>query len=236
MFRYWKAKISTVGAFLLAVITWLAFFGIDARTLREQMTAHYLFLVAALVFTALFFIAARYWWKATRVTPENVHVKIREWLDAFNLSHSVMSWEPWHFRYDVMFRGQIIFVGRPKAGSGRYLHIELRTTGVLPQHAQSLMNLTPFERMRFEGSIALELARARVSFTRYNADYSDISITTTLPITAHLNEMDLISGLAEVFSGGMILWNATALQLDKKPELIPHALPDDTQASPPKPT
>jgi hypothetical protein len=46
MFTHWKPKLVAAGGFLLAVINWLLFFGVDAKTIREQMTAHYLFLIS----------------------------------------------------------------------------------------------------------------------------------------------------------------------------------------------
>jgi hypothetical protein len=191
MFSNWKPKLVAFGAFLLAVITWLGFFEISARTLWAQMTAHYVFLAAAIAFTALFFWGLRYWWGSTRVTPENVHIKIREWLDAFNLAHRVMPWEPWHFRYDVTFWDHIIFVGRPKTGA-RYLHIEMRTFGVRPDHAEAFAALTTFEKRQFDANLALEIARAKISFTRHSPDFSDVSITTLLPITPKLGGMEFL--------------------------------------------
>jgi len=96
MLSKWKANVSAVGAFLLAVITWLAFFGVDARTIRAQLTTHYIFLIAALICTFLFVLSLRYLWRVTRVTPENIHLKIRQWLDTFNVSHRVVPFEPWY--------------------------------------------------------------------------------------------------------------------------------------------
>ena len=147
-----------------------------------------------------------------------------------------MSWDAWHFRYDVTFWNQIIFVGRPKLPTGRYIHIELRTTGVLPQHASAFAALTPFEKVQFESNIALEIARARVSFNRHKVDYSDVSITTLLPITSEFSATDFLNGLIEVYQGGVIVWNAIALRFDKSPEIKPPSLVHGTEASPPKPT
>jgi hypothetical protein len=143
MFSKWKEKLGALGTLLLAVITWLGFFGIDARTIQAKMTTHYFFLIAALVFTSLFALSLRYLWRITRVTPENVHLKLRQWLDALNISHCVVPREPWHFRYDVIFWGQGFYVGRPK-DNDHYLYVELRT-GVIPEHAKAFGDLPDVE-------------------------------------------------------------------------------------------
>jgi hypothetical protein len=108
--------------------------------------------------------------------------------------------------------------------------------GVQPQHADAFAALTPFQKLQFESNIALEIARARLLFERHKADYSDVSITTLLPITAKLSATDFLKGLNEVFLGGMIVWNAIGLRLDKNPEIKPPSSTPDTEASPPKPT
>jgi hypothetical protein len=236
MLKNWKPKLSKFSTFLLALIAYLQFAGIgDFQTLWQKMTAHYWFLVAAFVFSGFFALSIRYWYISTRSTPANIQQKIREWLDTFNISHRVVPWEPWHFRYDVTFWNQIIFVGRPRNG-GRYLHIELRTTGVVQQYEEAFKSLTSHQKLKFECSIALETARARVSFNRHKPDYSDVSITTILPITPKLSATDFLNGLTEVLQGGVIVWNAIALQLEQSPEIKLPSLTHDTEASPPKPT
>src|SRR6266498_983037 len=65
-------------------------------------------------------------WQDHRVTPRNIKSKIRKWLDDFNVSHCVVPWEPWYFRYDITFWEQRFYVGRPKGANN--LHIELRTS------------------------------------------------------------------------------------------------------------
>jgi hypothetical protein len=232
MLTKWKANVGTVGAFLLALIAWLGFFGIDARTIRAKMTAHYIFLIAALIFTCLFILSLRYLWRVTRVTPENIHLKIRQWLDAFNVSHRVVPFEPWYFRYDVTSWGQMFYVGRPKTGGGRILYIELRT-GIMADHVKAFNALSDFDKRRLQGQIALEIARARISSSVHKEDYSDFSITRTLPINAKLGETDFFNAMAEVYYGAMVVWNSIGLQLDKAPsEVKPPLLTSDTGGKP----
>jgi hypothetical protein len=233
MFSNWKPKLLAIIGFIGTVFGILQFFGVSAKEIGEFMTANYLWLAVAAGSFALFIWGCYAWWKSSRVTLENVHVKVKEWIDTFSLSRSVMQWEPWHFRYDVMFWGHTIFVGRPKATGGHYLQVELRTTGVLPQHAQTFADLTPFARMQFESQIALETARARVHFTRWTPDYSDVSLMARIPISSRLSATDLINALHEVHSGAVIVWNAIALELDRP---TPPSLAVDKEASPPKPT
>jgi len=230
MLSKWKANVSAVGAFLLAVITWLAFFGVDARTIRAQLTTHYIFLIAALICTFLFVLSLRYLWRVTRVTPENIHLKIRQWLDTFNVSHRVVPFEPWYFRYDITYWGYVFFVGRPKTGSGRVLYIELRSS-VIADFSKAFNALSDLEKRRLQAEIALEIARAKISISVHKEDYSDFSITRTLPINPKLSETDFFNTMVEVYYGAAIVWNSFGLQLDKAPvEIKPPLLTSETQA------
>jgi hypothetical protein len=141
-------------------------------------------------------------WLDHRVTLGNIKSKIRKSLDDFNVSHCIVPWEAWYFRYDITFWGQRFMVGRPKGGS--YLYIELRTA-VLPEHATAYEALPAFDKRKLGGEIALEIARARIFFNRHKDDYSDFSITTTLPITSKLRETDFFNTLVEVYHGAMLV-------------------------------
>lgn len=235
MFSNWKPKLGTIVGFFGTVFGILQFFGISAKEIGQFMTANYLWLAVATGSFALFVWGCYAWWKSSRVTPENIHAKIREWLDSFSLNHRIMPWEPWHFRYDVTLWDHVIFVGRPKAG-GRYLHIEIRTFGVRQEHAETYAALTPFDKGQFEANLALEIARAKISFYRHQQDFSDVSITAQLPITPKLSSMDFYNAILEAYMGAVLVWNVIALKLAKSPELTPPSLTRDTEASPPKPT
>ena len=79
------------------------------------MTAHYWFLIVALGGLLIFGIGIYSWWKSLASHAENLHRKIRDWLDTFSLSHNVMPWPQWHFAYNVTVESQILNIGRPRS-------------------------------------------------------------------------------------------------------------------------
>jgi hypothetical protein len=157
-------------------------------------------------------------WREKKVTPRNVQQKIRQWLDAFNLEHGIFNYPQWYFTFVVTFHGQRIFVGRPRLLYGRYITIELRTTGVLEEHRAAFDALSQSERAQFYGQLAVETARARISFNA-NQELSDISIYKQLPITDDLTESKFIDGLTQIYQSGVIIWNTIALRLSEIPVL-----------------
>ena len=235
MFTHWKPKLAVFGGLLGWLFTLLEFFGVNAETLGRTMTAHYLLLVATLVFFGIFLTGIYFWFKSARITPENVHLRIRQWLDTFNIGHRVVSWDAWHFRVDVVMQGTTIFVGRPKEFGGRYLLLEVRGFGVLPEHRAAFDALTGEEKARFYRELILEIARARILHSA-DDDLSNVSVFKQLPITAKLNEADFISSLLEVSQSAAVIWNTISLRLSDKPKLKQPSLVVDTEASPPAPT
>ena len=118
--RNWKnitPKIITFGSLVGWIVTLLAFFGIDANTLRREMTAHIFLLVLTLVFFALFMAGCFYWWKNSRITPENARQKIREWLDNLGYSYGVMTFLNLHWSLTVTSIYPNVLVARSKTHS-----------------------------------------------------------------------------------------------------------------------
>ena len=65
---------------------------------------------------------------------------------------------------------------------------------------------------QFYGQLALETARARISFNG-NAQLSDIIISKHFPTTNELSESAIIEGLTQVWQSTVVVWNTIALRL-----------------------
>lgn len=236
MFANWKPKLATFGAFLLAVITWLGFFEISARTLRQQMSAHYLFLIAAVICTGLFALALRYWWRNSRTTPGNIQSRIREWLDGAGYPHAVAPWPGvWHFGFRVtMDRGPLLFVARPVVRDS-YLLLSGRLQGIADRHREAFNKLSKSERDEFYARLNLEVARTKIAFFP-DASLNQVSIIKWIPITSKLTESVFVDGIGEIFFSAHVIWTTIALQFGERPEQLtppPESIPD-TEASQPE--
>ena len=215
------------------IVAFIAFFKNDFPALWGQlsnMSGRTVLLTLSIIAVMVGLIMK---WLDHRVTPRNVKSKIREWLDNFNVSHRVVPWEPWYFRYDITFWDQRFYVGRPKGGSS--LYIELRTA-VIQEFSTAYNALPDVAKRKLGGQITLEIARARIFFARHKDDYSDFSITTLVPITSKLSKTDFFNALVEVYHGATLVWNSVGLFLDREPsEARPPSLTPDTGVSLPKP-
>jgi hypothetical protein len=141
------------------------FFGVDARWVAQNMTAHYTFLLISVVSLAVFAWSVRALWRHSRITPDNVHAKVRGWLDAFNYVHRLAPWEPWHFGFEVtLARGPLLFIAQPKAHAD-YLMLMGKITAVSPHYRSAFNALTESQREKFYGQLRLETARAKIIFS-----------------------------------------------------------------------
>ena len=236
MFKNWKPKLATLGAFLLAVITWLGFFEINAKTLWEQTSAHYLFLISAVICTGIFAFALRYWWRNSRTTPDNIQSRIREWLDNSGYSHTVAPWQGvWHFGFRVtMERGPLLFVARPVARDGGYLLLTGRLQGIDDRRREAFNNLSNSERDEFYARLTLETARAKIAFYP-DESLNEVSIVKWIPITSKLTESVFVDGIVEIYFSAQVIWTTIALQFGERLEqpTPPQSIPD-TETSPPR--
>jgi hypothetical protein len=115
MFANWKPKLVVIISFIGGLLNYLVFFGIDAKTIRDQITTHYLFLIAALAFTVIFMSGIYWWWRSSRVTTKNIEQKVKQWIDAFGLTRRIVTNEKLHFGIQVSIPPRfIVTIGRPK--------------------------------------------------------------------------------------------------------------------------
>lgn len=196
MLTNWKAKAALVLGFLGGLLTWLAFFGINARTVRDQMSAHYLFLLGAVAFTALFGYGVNLWWKSSRVTPENVKHKVRQWTDAFGFPSRFLNDEKLHFGLQVELPSRIHVAIRRQKDRPSYLMLIHRICtsdkqrelfGKMPPEAQESVLRT----------IRLECGRSKIE-SHWNKKLEFVCIHKQIPITPNLTDAHLIDGISEV--------------------------------------
>lgn len=238
MFANWKPKVVTIGSFVAFVVSLLGFWGVTANEVGEFMTANYLWLFGALACLGIFFWGIHQWWKSSRVRPDNVQARLRQWLDYYGLTHRVVQWEPWHFGFEVTHpRQPIMFVYRQK-GFGDYLTFQANITGITAEQRVAYDKLTADERTRFYAELSLEVARAEITFTS-EQELATVRIEKWIPITPRLSASDVLEALNEIHFSTMIIWAYVALRLGSKPlELTvrPPSSTPDTAASPPSPT
>lgn len=216
MLANWKPKVVTIGSFLGFVITILGFWGVTAKEVGEFMTAHYLWLLGALASFTVFVWGIYLWWKSSRVRPDNVQARLRQWLDYYGLAHRVVPWESWHFGFEVTHpRQPVMFVYRQK-GYGDYLAFQARITGITPEQRSAYNALTPEERIRFYAELSLEVARAEITFSS-EQELATVTIEKWIPITPRLTAADVLEALNEIHFSSTLIWAFVALRLGQKP-------------------
>ena|ERR1700730_9785187 len=234
MFTNWKPKLAVVSTFLLGFITWLGFFDVNAKTIKEQMTAHYLFLIAAIVFTMLFILAIRYWWRNSRPTPDNIRQRVREWLDELGLPQRLVPWQPWHFGYEITHPGgPVLFVARPTAAPDNLI-FTTRIQGMWPPQRIRFNALSEDEKQRLYAEIQRESARAKINFFS-ERDYELITISKSVPISKRLTALTFLEYVNEIHFSANIFWATIALHLGPA-NPTQSSPPPDTEACPPSPT
>ncbi|MGH8092111.1 MAG: DUF2299 family protein [Chthoniobacterales bacterium] len=226
------AIVLTIGSFLAWIITMLAFFGIDAKSIKDQMTSHYIFLVSAVTFFCMFVWGISLVRKSLRFTPQNAERKIRGWLDNFGYSHRLSPWEPWYFGLEVTLnRGPLLFIARPRARADQLLFLG-KITAIAPQQRAAFTALSELEKEKFYSQVRLETARAKIIF---NSDplLDQVSIEKWVPITPKFTASALIEAVNEVYFSANIIWSTITLRLGLPPlPMLPSSAPD-TGVSPP---
>jgi len=201
-------------ASLLGILACFRIDGISFWNALGDMNGRTVFLTGSLLILAVGLFLK---WRETKVTPRNVQHKIRQWLDTFNLSHRVHNFAPWHFTLVVTFNDLPMFIGRPKILAGRYILIQARIRGVIEENMSAFERLSQSERSQFYRELALETARARISFNW--EDLTNITINRYIPITDRLSESEVIETLNDIYLSAVVIWNTTALRLSESPRL-----------------
>lgn len=216
MSRRWitiTGKIVVIGGFIGWLVAMLGFFGIDAATIGkawQAMTAHYVFAILAVAFFLIFVIGFYYLWQNSRITPENVEPRIREWLDAFSLGTRVLTEPAHHFAYEVMAHTGIPLAVLRTREHPRYITL-LSKIGLGPEHKGLFDKLSPPDQKRFRIELMLDAAKAKIG---YQADptFENFSIEKRLPITSDLSEANLMDAIGEIHFSALVLLNTIALR------------------------
>jgi len=120
------------------------------------------------------------------VTPENIEISIRKWLDTFRLSAKPEVFPEAFFALVVTPMPNLnVLVMRLKAFE-RYIVIQSTIT-VSPEHKAMIDNLSPDDRNVFAARYAAELANMSVGWT-LDLPNNVISVERRLPITENLSE------------------------------------------------
>src|SRR5439155_730568 len=165
----WRAilgRIVAVGGFVGWLVSMLLFFGFDAKTIGkawQTMSTHYVFAIVSAVFFLIFVGALYYLWKNSRITPENVAPRIREWLDAFSLGTRVLNEPAHHFAYEVMAHTGIPLVVLRTHEHPRYITL-LSKIGLGPEHKELFNGLPPPDQKRFRIELMLDAAKAKIGY------------------------------------------------------------------------
>ncbi len=226
MLTNWKAKAALVVGFLGGLLNWLAFFGIDARTVREQMSAHYIFLLGALACTALFIFGIYLWWKSSKVTTKNVEQKLKEWIDAFGLARRIVTNDKLNFGIQVSIPPRfVVTIGCPK---DRPSYLTLVSSIRLSKQQRALIDkMSEEEKMSIYRAIRLECGRLKIGHHMHE-NLQVLSIHKLIPITPDLKEARILDSINEMqFSADVIMDTADIL-------IKPRSQVPNTEASPQK--
>jgi hypothetical protein len=232
MFTKWKSigiKVITFGGLLGWVVTMLGFFGVDAKALAQNMSTHYILLIAAIVFFLIFVWGCQYLWKSSRITPGNVHIKIREWLDAFALSVKKVSDPVCHFSFEVTTAVGIPLVIVRTKEHDQYITLAAKIE-VSPPHKALFDQLPDIEKARFLHELSVEGAKARIAFSSVPG-FGFVTIDKRIPITVTLTEADLLEGIGEINFSVIVIRGTIALALERR-DIRPPSPTPDTAASP----
>ncbi|PYK51878.1 MAG: hypothetical protein DME20_00540 [Verrucomicrobia bacterium] len=216
----WRAilgRIVAVGGFVGWLVSMLLFFGFDAKTIGkawQTMSTHYVFAIVSAVFFLIFVGALYYLWKNSRITPENVEPRIREWLDAFSLGTRKLTEPAHHFAYEVMAHTGIPLVVLRTREHPRYITL-FSKIGLGPKHMDLLNKLSQSDRARFKGELILQAAKAKIGY-QADSTFENVTIEKRLPITSDLSEANLMDGISEIHFSALVIINTIALTLETR--------------------
>jgi hypothetical protein len=167
--RKWQAivgRLIAIVGFIGCIASVLGFFGIDIKAVENAwgaMSTHYVLALLAVVFFLIFVLASYYLWQNSRVTPENVEPRIREWLDAFSLGTRVLNEPAHHFAYEVMAHTGIPLAVLRTREHPRYITL-LSKIGLGSEHKELFGRLSPPSQKRFRNELLLEAAKAKIGY------------------------------------------------------------------------
>jgi hypothetical protein len=222
----------TIGSLLGSVFTGFAFFGIDAKVLRDAMVTNYGWLLASLVFLVVAVFSAREWWRTSRVTASNIQGKLRGWLDRFNIVHGAVTWPPWTFGYQIAQQNVArLFIAQERTATD-YLFFSARLIAIAPKYRPAFESLTPGKKTEFFTQLYLETARAKTALYT-DESMTNVSVEKWLPITPRMKDSDFLTALNDFDFSIRVVYTTIDLYLGRQPSLKPPSSTPDTGALPP---
>lgn len=207
----WRPKLATFSTFLLGLLTWFGFLGIDLKTIQEQMTTHYVLLILAVAFTALFGFALYWWWKSSwelsHVTATNIEQRVRKWIDT--LRHGTLKDDKSHFMFFAEpHRDVPVEIKRLK---DRPTYLELKSRVRLTDKQQAaFVQMTEDKRRSVLRALQLECARSKIRSHWDAKKLEFVCIHKSILITPDLTEARFIDGLTEMGFGSLVVFNTLA--------------------------
>src|SRR6266478_675603 len=176
------------------------------------MSTHYVLALLAVVFFLIFILASYYLWQNSRITPENVEPRIREWLDAFSLGTRVLNEPAHHFAFEVMAASGIPLVVLRTRDHPRYITL-LSKIGFGSEHKDLFDRLSETQKKRFRIELNLEASKAKIGY-QADSTFENLAIEKRLPITSDLSEANLMDAIGEIHFSALVLLNTIALRLE----------------------
>jgi hypothetical protein len=220
-----KEQIDIAIGFSLLLLALFDFFGVNAVLLRgklQQMTVRRVIL-GALILGGLAFSGFGFYQTVNhhRVTPgvttENIETKVREWLEAFELTTQKIPADPnMHFGYIVTLPdggGHSVTIAQTRKFS-RYLTL-LAQVELSDEHKAQLQKLSEAEQRRFLLELRFELASAKVQ-ANMESPLRAIKIIKLLPVSSALTEAALMEAIDDVYLGELVVIDAVNLGFDRR--------------------
>jgi hypothetical protein len=156
--------------------------------------------------------------QAAQTTVDNVHDRVRSWLDNFGLTVQNGPADDRLFRYVVtMKNGDQIDISRPKERD-RYLVIatSLRAS---EEEKQLLSKLSEDQSARLQADMTTKAAEAHLAFTNMTVPFDNVYLEKRVPITSSLTEAVFIGSVDEMDAGLVILRTTSMMALRKEVRL-----------------
>jgi hypothetical protein len=147
------------------------------------------------------------------ITPENIEMNVRNWLDATEVNVRRLPADAnIHFGFEVTtVSGTPLGILRAR-GDDRYLTFVTRIA-LSPEHKQVYDGMTEIEKVRMRRSFRLEAAKAKIEFMA-TPDLTPITIQSRLPITETLTEADFLVAINEVNFSSILVRETLGLALE----------------------
>jgi hypothetical protein len=219
-----------IGAGVSLVLALIAIF--PMLTTKRRWLAAIFFLVSIILFSdGVYRVETR-----NRTTPDNLESKIRQWLDAFNITSGKVPDDQAYFNYQItvpnlppLTTSPPLTIAREKAHPN---YLTLATQISLSKDDQEIYDKFSAEQQtEFRMVLGAELAKSKIVTVPGFSKGFGLTILNRTPITSELNEATFFEKVNEVDFGFIIANNTIELLLTKLKAKPPSPTPN-TEASP----